>query len=124
MVMFGWRWSDGTWHNAPEPRTPPATVQPKTRKPWKPQGFFKHSKPMPRREVTLRACNARSWLETTLQPGPKPVVEILSLAKRDGVNQSSLRRAKRHLGVVSVRTGGLAWRGKWLWQFPTQKPNS
>jgi hypothetical protein len=112
--MFGWKWSDGTWRNGPEPKE---QLQPKPKQP--PRGFFKYSKPMSRREVALKAGNARMWLEYVLHAGPKPAKEILRLARLERIPQTGLYRAKRYLRIKSVRTGGLASRGKWLWQFPS-----
>lgn len=109
---------DGKWSATPAPKEQPAAVEPKRRREWVKRGFFKHHKPMPRREVATRANNARMWLEYVLHAGPKPATEILRLAQQDGVPQRAVRRAKRFHKIVSLRVGGIAWRGKWVWQFP------
>ncbi len=89
-------------------------------KKWKPQGCFKQ-RPMTPRERQLKASNSRLWLEFMLCKGPLPAREILQQAKLDGLNEWSLRRAKKRHGVTAVRVGGLAWRGHWVWQFPAQQ---
>lgn len=121
MAMFPYRWSDGQWYNSPEPREQPAGIQPKPKKQWTPRGFFKHHKPMSRREVATRASNTRLWLEYTLSAGPKPATQILRLARAEGINEWSLRRAKKFHRVRSVRTGGKGTgrRNGWIWLFPT-----
>jgi hypothetical protein len=72
---------------------------------------------LPRHVVAAKADKARNWLRKTLTE-PTPAAEILQLAKRAGIPLRGLHRAKRHCGVKSVRISGLAWAGKWLWQFP------
>src|SRR5882672_8838554 len=64
-------------------------------------------------ERSLRADTTRLWLRAMLEQ-PTPARTILQLAKQERISLRGLRRAKRRLKVVSVRTGGLAWRGKWV----------
>src|SRR5262245_4057852 len=115
MAMFPFRHSDGNWYNEPEPRPQPLQLEPKPSKPWTPQGFFKDSRPMSRRLVKAKAEDARDWLFATLYAGAKPATEVLRLARREGINEWSLRRAKRYHKVRSVKHG---WTSPWLWQFP------
>ena len=112
MAVFPFKWSDGTWRDGPEPGS-----QPEPRKPWTPTGFFKHYKRMSRREVAMKASNARMWLEYTLRE-PTPASEILRLARQDGINEWSLRRAKRHHKIRSVKRGGrqCGYGAIWFWQ--------
>jgi hypothetical protein len=117
MAMFGWKWSDGAWRNTPEPKEQPTRIQPKLKQP--PRGFFKHSEPMSRREVALKASNARLWLEYTLRE-PMPAREVIRLAKLEGLSEGGVRRAKKRLRVKTVKTGG-RYRGygaQWIWQPP------
>jgi hypothetical protein len=107
---------------SPEPcgvRAPWAAVAPEPPKVWKRRGCFKRD-PLPRHVVKQKAERARNWLRATLRE-PMPAAEIIRLAKLDGLNEWSLRRAKRHLKVATVRTGGIAWNGKWVWQFPASQ---
>jgi hypothetical protein len=108
-----------TLEESPEPggvRAPWAAVALEPPKQWKRQGCFK-SDPLPRRVVKQKAEHTRNWLRATLRE-PMPAREVLRLAKLDGLNEWSLRRAKRHLKIAAVRTGGIARAGRWLWQFP------
>jgi hypothetical protein len=90
------------------------------RKPWARRGFFKDSKRMARRQVALKAQNARLWLQVLLHDGPKPATEVLRLARLEGVPESGLWRAKYHYGVKSVKRGGRqgGYGAVWYWQFP------
>jgi hypothetical protein len=94
-------------------------VQASNPKQWTPRGFFRtRSRPMSRREVALKASNARLWLEAILNAGPRPAVEILRLAKLEGFSECGVRRAKKRLGVKTVKTGGRqhGYGAKWMWQ--------
>src|SRR5262245_3389966 len=70
MAMFPFNHSNGQWYESPEPRPRQPTIQPQLKREWVRRGFFRDSKPMSRREVALRAANARSWLEFVLHSGP------------------------------------------------------
>lgn len=89
------------------------------RKPWTRRGFFKNYKPMSRREVAMKANNARMWLEYTLR---KPMLarEVLKLAAQEGLSEAGVRRAKRHHGIKTIRAGGKGSgrRNPWVWMFP------
>jgi len=92
-LMFPFLWSDGSWRAEREPREQPTAVQPKPKKQWQPQGFFKHRKQMSRHDVALKASNARMWLEYTLHASPLPAVEVYRLAELEGLTPRGLRRA-------------------------------
>lgn len=91
----------------------------KPKKQWTPQGCFRDRRMSPR-ERQFRADETRLWLMELLYKGPLPAREVLQRASAEGVPLRGLHRAKRHYGVESIRVGGLAWRGKWVWQFPTE----
>src|SRR5262245_1754602 len=90
-------------------------IEPERKKAWVRRGFFK-DKPMSRRDVTLKAQNARLWLEFTLHE-PMPVREVLRLAKLEGLSEWGVRRAKKYLRVKTVKTGGRrqGWGAQWIW---------
>jgi hypothetical protein len=70
------------------------------------------------RERQLKASDARLWLQCILHEGPMPAGEILELAKLEGIPERGLYRAKRHLKVASVKTGG-GYQGRgarWMWK--------
>jgi len=116
MAMFPFKHSDGQWYDSPESR-PQHAIQPKRQ--WTPTGFFKHRR-MSRHEVAMKASNARMWLETLLFDGPLPATEVLHLAKLEGFSEWGIRRAKKHLRIRTIKTGG-RYRGygaQWIWQFP------
>jgi hypothetical protein len=56
---------------------------------------------------------AKQWLQTTLADGPVPAKKALSRAKGDGINERTLRRAKKEIGVVSIQTPT-----GWSWAMP------
>jgi len=57
---------------------------------------------------------ARSFLRETLADGPLPAVDVLEQARQLDIAKNTLHRAKKALGVDSVREGG-----RWLWTPPT-----
>jgi hypothetical protein len=87
------------------------------RKQWVKRGFFT-GKPMSRRQVALKANNARLWLETVLHAGLLPAVEVLERAKLEGFSEWGVRRAKKYLRIKTVKTGGCqgGWGARWMWQ--------
>jgi hypothetical protein len=86
---------------------------------WTRRGFFK-DKPLPRRVVKLKAVSTRNWLRSVLSVGPLPSREVYALAKANGIPARSVRRAKRHYRIKSVKRGGRwqGWGAQWMWQFP------
>jgi hypothetical protein len=69
-----------------------------------------------------RAClsEAEEFIRTELGDGLRPAKEVQEDAKEAGISGSTLKRAKKVLGVVSRKldkdAGELA--GKWVWGFP------
>lgn len=59
---------------------------------------------------------ATDFLLDILSAGSKPEEEIEKEAKREGIKLSTLRRAKRELGVKSDKTG---FKGGWTWELPS-----
>jgi putative DNA primase/helicase len=49
--------------------------------------------------------DAVAWLEQALTIGEMPATDILKKAKKDGISESTLRRASKRLGVVHSRLG-------------------
>jgi hypothetical protein len=97
--------------------------QPK--KQWRRQGFFKERDPQKYAQEwrAVKAFDARLCLEAALMGGPLPAAQILRLARDEGINEWSLRRAKKHHGIRSVKVGGghKGYGAKWVWQFPVSK---
>lgn len=61
------------------------------------------------RHALLEACQ---WLTTTLKTGPRPAREILRESREALISRSSLKRAKRAMGVRSFKTDNDTG---WLW---------
>lgn len=61
---------------------------------------------------------AIEYLNETLSCGSVPSDELLKEAKRSGISDRTLHRAKKTLGVVSRRIGGKD--GKWQWELPEE----
>ena len=64
--------------------------------------------PVERDEATV-------WLAEALADGPRPAKELLAQAKKDGISEGTLKRAKRELGVIASKDG---WDGGWVWRLP------
>ena len=96
-------------------RAPWAAVAPKPPKVWKRKGCFK-AVPLTPQARKAKADRARTFLRKALA-GPMPAVEVLALARKAGINEWSLRRAKKHLHVKAVKVGGKrqGWGAKWFW---------
>jgi hypothetical protein len=94
-------------------RAQAAATSPKV---WKRQCCFRRE-PLTVWERNRRAERARSWLRKTLDGGLMPATEIIRLARKAGVNEWALRRAKKRLGVRAVNVGGRrqGWGAKWFW---------
>lgn len=63
---------------------------------------------------------ARAFLEDFLTHGPKPVSEILTAAKRAGVSERTLKRAKAVIGAKASKPG---LHTGWQWALPTVPTN-
>ena len=57
---------------------------------------------------------AAEWLQDALTEGPQPSKELLARAKKDGISEGTLKRAKRELGVRASKDG---WEGGWTWRL-------
>ncbi len=57
---------------------------------------------------------AEEFLLALLDQGPVPAKEVVRQAKAVGVTRATLRRAKKRLGVISLKQG----REKWCWSLP------
>jgi hypothetical protein len=55
---------------------------------------------------------AAAWLKEVLGKGPQPAKKVLREARENGISEGTLLRAKRGLGVKSVKT---AYDGPWCW---------
>lgn len=105
-VMFGWKWSDGKWYDAPEPGSQPGQVR-HTRR-----GTFT-TRPLSPYETQTRRDETRQWLITLLRK-PRPAAEVWERARRKGIPVMPLKRAKRHFKIKSYRVGGFRT-GCWIW---------
>lgn len=70
-----------------------------------------------RRRVAMEHGDAVDFLGEVLANGPVPSVEILPQARAQGFSERTLRRAKKHLGVLALRDGTL---GLWKWELPVE----
>lgn len=121
MAMFPFKWSDGTWRNGPEPREQSNNVTLKPRQPWTRRGAFT-TRPMSPYRTRLRCEETRDWLYFLLRTGPKPAKEVYRLAKAEGLSVMGVRRAKRHHGIRTIKTGGRqhGYGAQWIWHFPSE----
>jgi putative DNA primase/helicase len=58
---------------------------------------------------------AKEFLEGYLEDRPMPTVQVEAAARKNGVSQITLRRAKKELGVVVEKAG---MEGGWVWRLP------
>ncbi len=68
--------------------------------------------PMGRREEAVL------WLAALLATDPVECAEVSRRAKQAAISLRTLRRAKKVIDVRSVRVGGLAGSGFWVWVLP------
>ena len=61
---------------------------------------------------------ATEFLEEILKGGSRLTTEIFEEAGQFEISVSSLRRAKKALGIIAERQGGLGEAGAWFWSFP------
>jgi AAA domain len=64
---------------------------------------------------------ASDWLRELLELGPKPAAEVLRDARRDGIAEKTLRRARSRLGVKSSREG-FGPGSRVMWFLPDRPP--
>lgn len=63
----------------------------------------------------------KELLSGLLAHGPVPQSDVLADAKAIDIGESSLKKAKRELGVVSERDGKA---GRWMWRLPADDPDT
>jgi bifunctional DNA primase/polymerase-like protein/AAA domain-containing protein len=68
--------------------------------------------------------SARQFLEEALKDGPVEAEQMKKDAEANGLTKATLRRAKDALKVRSIRTGGIAGEGTWVWQLPRRPVTS
>jgi hypothetical protein len=88
----------------------PATKSEARRRAWKRQGFFKA--PISGEEAQRQARTSREFLRRILADGPRPSREVIELARAEGINEWSLRRAKRRLKIRAVKE---SFSSGWVW---------
>lgn len=64
---------------------------------------------------------AEAFLRAALREGPRPAAEVDAEARGLSIAKSTLKRARRELGVESIRKG-YGTGGLWLWALPQPKP--
>ena len=57
---------------------------------------------------------AVEWLRDALAEGPRPVRDLLTEAKKDGISEGTLKRAKKQIGAVAGKVG---WDAGWVWRL-------
>jgi len=60
---------------------------------------------------------ARDYLRTVLEDGPRPSRDVIREARDIGISERTLRRAKSDLGVTAERQG-YGSDGRWCWRLP------
>lgn len=73
---------------------------------------------MDRNETGDRA-EAREWLKDYLAHGPQPSQQLLQEGKKEGFSESTVKRAKKDLGVKSVKVG-FGEQSHWCSQLPEE----
>lgn len=66
--------------------------------------------------------DAEGFLEDQLARGPVPATTLLDEARKVGIAEKTLKRAKKRIGVTSERTGGIGSSGAWVWRMTPKKP--
>ena len=64
-----------------------------------------------------RAEKAVEWLEDYLKDGPRPAIQLTIDARKAGIAEKTLRRAKKLLKVESEKEGPT---GPWFWKLPPE----
>ncbi len=68
---------------------------------------------------------AAEFLQSVLEQGPVPAEDVLKQARKLGITQISLRRAKKKMQVRSYRQGGKKrGAGKWYWALPPEEDHN
>ena len=73
-----------------------------------------------RRDGATRIKQAEAFLKQRLAEGPVEAHRLIRDARDQGISESTLRRAKAHLGVRARRQGesGRHGGGRWVWELP------
>jgi RecA-family ATPase len=71
-------------------------------------------------ELRTERDEAKEWLQVELYNGPVLCTDLQKSARDAGHSWSTVRRAKRELGIKSKRSG--FHQGKWLWYHPDDLP--
>lgn len=58
------------------------------------------------------------WITSALESGIRDVWALMQLAEQDGLSWRTVERAKKRLGIRSVRKGGYGEYGRWVWVAP------
>lgn len=113
-----WRPTDRIcWECQTAPALPAAPAPPPPQEPPLPSAPSQNLEPaipIGRREVAV------VWLAEQLAEAPVDNLEVARRAQEAGISPRTLRRAKKVLDVRSVRVGGLARAGFWVWVFPPE----
>jgi len=63
-------------------------------------------------------AEAKNWLKAFLGEGPKPAEEVFQRGDCNGFTKSTLKRAKRELGIISEKSGFTS--AQWVWALPSK----
>jgi len=63
--------------------------------------------------------DAAQWLKSQLKDGPRSASELEELARAEDISHSTLRRAKKELGVDAYQGGG-GFPKHWFWMLPSR----
>ena len=61
---------------------------------------------------------AEKWLRAALAHGPRPAKDLIAAARKDGITEATLKRAKDALRIEGVESKKRGMKGKWVWQTP------
>ena len=68
-------------------------------------------------DTTGDAGEVDTFLISLLSDGPVVSEDVMVQAKENGFSRNEMFDAKRRLGVVAERIGGLAGKGVWVWKY-------
>lgn len=73
-------------------------------------------------EVALGRREAKEFLSEILLAGEKPVDEVMKLARKAGISERTLKRAKAELGIASRKTGSpSSGKQEWFWSLSDEE---
>jgi putative DNA primase/helicase len=79
---------------------------------------------VPQDEDRSALGEAKKFLESTLERGPVPVARVKEGARKAGITDITLRRAKGQLRVTAQDRDENGVRGEWTWRLPQETPAS